>query len=133
MGVASGMPAKASWLPLLVNELPPDTHWQVIAIGRKEVWPLLRKCAELGGHVRTGLEDTFYLPDGKRAKTNEELIATLVKTVKERWGGSRAPWRRREQCWAWMKILNLKVYLFPKCDKNWWYRGIYAKSQYIFD
>jgi len=83
MGVASGMPAKASWLPLLVNELPPDTHWQVIAIGRKEVWPLLRKCAELGGHVRTGLEDTFYLPDGKRAKTNEELIATLVKTVKE--------------------------------------------------
>jgi uncharacterized protein (DUF849 family) len=83
MGVGSGMPAKPEWLPLIVNELPPDTHWQVIAIGRKEVWPLLRKCAELGGHVRTGLEDTFYLPDGKRAKTNEELIASLVKVVRE--------------------------------------------------
>jgi len=83
MGVASGMPAKPEWLPLLVNELPPQTHWQVIAIGRKEVWPLLRRCAELGGHVRTGLEDTFYLPDGKRAKTNEELISALVKVVRE--------------------------------------------------
>jgi uncharacterized protein (DUF849 family) len=83
MGVASGMPAKPEWLPLLLNELPPQTHWQVIAIGRKEVWPLLRKCVELGGHVRTGLEDTFYLPDGKRAKSNEELIASLVKVVRE--------------------------------------------------
>jgi 3-keto-5-aminohexanoate cleavage enzyme len=33
MGVASGMPAKPEWLPLLANELAPGTHWQVIAIG----------------------------------------------------------------------------------------------------
>jgi len=83
MGVASGMPAKPEWLPLLVNELPPQTHWQVIAIGRKEVWPLLNRCLQLGGHVRTGLEDTFYLPDGKKANSNEELVASLVKLVRE--------------------------------------------------
>ena len=41
--------------------------WQVIAIGREEVWPLLKRSAELGGNVRTGLEDTFYKPDGSRA------------------------------------------------------------------
>eukprot|EP01124_Arcella_intermedia_P019809 TRINITY_DN27150_c0_g1_i1.p1 TRINITY_DN27150_c0_g1~~TRINITY_DN27150_c0_g1_i1.p1 ORF type:complete len:313 (-),score=51.24 TRINITY_DN27150_c0_g1_i1:15-953(-) len=83
MGVASGMPAKPDWLPLLVQEIPKDTHWQVIAIGRKEVWPLLRKAAEIGGHVRTGLEDTFYLPSGMRATSNGELIAALVQVCKE--------------------------------------------------
>ena len=35
------------------------------------------------GHVRTGLEDTFYLPDGSRAQNNGELISQLVKTVTE--------------------------------------------------
>ena len=83
MGVASGMPAKPEWLPLLLDELPPDSLWQVIAIGREEVWPLLRLASELGGNVRTGLEDTFYLPDGRRAETNGELINALVKVVRE--------------------------------------------------
>ena len=34
MGVASGMPAKASWLPLLLEELPAGALWQSIVIGR---------------------------------------------------------------------------------------------------
>ncbi len=38
MGVASGMAAKASWLPLLIEELPDGAHFQSIAIGRQEVW-----------------------------------------------------------------------------------------------
>ena len=33
MGVASGQAAKASWLPLLKEEMLPGTHWQVIAVG----------------------------------------------------------------------------------------------------
>ncbi len=84
MGVASGMPAKPEWLPYLLAELPPDTLWQVIAIGRAdEVWPLLRRASELGGNVRTGLEDTFYLPDGSRAETNGQLVEALVRIVRE--------------------------------------------------
>jgi len=84
MGVASGMPAKTEWLPLLLDEIDDDVHWQVIAIGRQdEVWPLLRRASELGGNVRTGLEDTFYLPDGTRAETNAQLVAELVKVVRE--------------------------------------------------
>lgn len=83
MGVASGMPAKPSWLPLLLEELPLESSWQVIAIGRAEVWPLHRRCLELGGNVRTGLEDTFYLPDGTKTTSNGELIETLAKMVRE--------------------------------------------------
>ncbi len=81
MGVASGMPAKASWLPLLMEELPEGAHWQTIVIGRQEVWDVHQRTSELGGHVRTGLEDTFYLPDGSKASSNGQLIEALAKTV----------------------------------------------------
>lgn len=83
MGVASGMPAKPEWLPLLVAEMPKGTHYQVIAVGRKEIWDLHRKCVELGGNVRTGLEDTFYKPDGDKAENNGVLVEALAKIVRE--------------------------------------------------
>ena len=83
MGVASGQAAKPGWLPLLKDEMLPGTHWQVIAVGREEVWPLHRKALELGGDVRTGLEDTFYLPDGQRARNNGDLVKALADLVRE--------------------------------------------------
>jgi 3-keto-5-aminohexanoate cleavage enzyme len=83
MGVESGMPAKAKWLPLLVSELLPDTRWQVIAIGRQEVWALHRRAAELGGHLRTGVEDTFYLPSGDKTSGNGALIEALARVARE--------------------------------------------------
>lgn len=83
MGVASGMPAKSEWLPLLIREMPEGAHYQVIAIGRKEVWDLHRRCVELGGNVRSGLEDTFYLPNGERAANNGVLIEALARIVRE--------------------------------------------------
>ena len=84
MGVASGMAADPEWLPLLVRELPEDTHWQVIGIGRSEVWPLLERAVELGGDIRTGLEDTFYLPDGKKAKSNGILVEAAAKLIRSK-------------------------------------------------
>ena len=83
MGVASGMPAKASWLPLLVEEMPEGAHWQSVVIGRQEIWPVHRRTAELGGDLRTGLEDTFYLPNGDKATSNGQLIDALVSTARE--------------------------------------------------
>jgi uncharacterized protein (DUF849 family) len=83
VGVASGMPAKPEWLPLLVAEMPSGAHFQTIAIGREEVWPVHRRCAELGGHLRSGLEDTFYLPDGSKTDSNGRLIAELVKIARQ--------------------------------------------------
>jgi uncharacterized protein (DUF849 family) len=83
MGVASGMPADPDWLPLLVREMKPGMHWQTIAIGREDVWPLLRRTAELGGHLRTGLEDTFYLPNGDKAMSNGALVEALARVATE--------------------------------------------------
>ena len=77
------MPAKPDWLPLLVDEMPEGSHWQVIAIGRSEIWDLHRRCVELDGNVRTGLEDTFYLPNGDKAKNNGQLIEALSRIVRD--------------------------------------------------
>lgn len=81
MGVASGQPARADLLPILVDIAPPDCRWQVTAIGRAEIWPLHRRAAELGGHLRTGLEDTFYVSSGEKVNSNGQLIEELARTA----------------------------------------------------
>jgi 3-keto-5-aminohexanoate cleavage enzyme len=78
MGVASGMPCDADLLALLPRYAPPGAVWQTTLIGRAEIWPVHRRTAELGGMLRTGLEDTFYLPDGERASGNGALIEALA-------------------------------------------------------
>lgn len=83
MGVASGQPARADLLPILRDLAPQDARWQVTAIGRQEIWPLHRACAELGGHLRTGLEDTFYLTSGEKARSNGELMAELAGVAQQ--------------------------------------------------
>lgn len=83
MGVASGMPADPDLLPLLLKYRPEGCPWQATVIGRAEVWDLHRRAAELGGHLRTGLEDTFYLPDGTRARGNGDLVAALASVARE--------------------------------------------------
>ncbi len=79
MGVASGMPVDGDLLRWLMKVKSPDAPWQATLIGREEIWPVHQLAAELGGMLRTGLEDTFYLPDGARASGNGALIEQLAK------------------------------------------------------
>jgi 3-keto-5-aminohexanoate cleavage enzyme len=83
MGVESGMPAEPELLPLLTRLAEDDAMWSVTAIGRENIWPLHRRAAELGGQLRTGVEDTFYLPDGKKTNSNGPLIETLAQYARE--------------------------------------------------
>ena len=83
MGVASGMPCDPELLPYLLKHIKPGCRWEVTAIGREDVWPLHRRAAELGGDLRTGLEDTFYLPDASRAPSNGALIEAIVASARE--------------------------------------------------
>jgi 3-keto-5-aminohexanoate cleavage enzyme len=78
MGVASGMPCDADLLALLPRYAPSGAVWQSTLIGRAEIWPVHQKTADLGGNLRTGLEDTFYLPGGERASGNGVLIEALA-------------------------------------------------------
>ena len=78
MGVASGMPCDADLLTLLPRYTAPGAVWQSTLIGRAEIWPVHQKTADLGGMLRSGLEDTFYLPSGERASGNGMLVAELA-------------------------------------------------------
>jgi uncharacterized protein (DUF849 family) len=83
MGVASGMPCDAALLKLLPGYLVDRAVWQATLIGRSEIWPVHRAAAAMGGMLRTGLEDTFYLPDGQRARGNGELIEALARCARD--------------------------------------------------
>ncbi len=83
MGVSSGMPADPRLLPLLLEYIDDSCTWQVTAIGRQEIWALHRRCAELGGNLRTGVEDTFYLPSGDKTTGNGQLIETMANMARE--------------------------------------------------
>ena len=96
MGVASGMPADPDLLPFLIKLKEKEGHFQVTAIGRAEIWPLHRRCAELGGFLRTGLEDTFYLADGTKVTSNGQLIEEIADVARAAGRGIASPAEARE-------------------------------------
>ena len=57
-------------------------NWGVIAISREQ-WQLVAASLTLGGNVRVGLEDNFYLPDGEMARSNGDLIARARRIVED--------------------------------------------------
>lgn len=83
MGVESGMPADPDLLPILLKLKIKDAPWQTTLIGRSEIWPTHLRTAELGGHLRSGLEDTFYLPDGSKVTSNAPLIEQLARYARD--------------------------------------------------
>jgi 3-keto-5-aminohexanoate cleavage enzyme len=97
MGVASGMPCDAELLPLLPQYAPANAVWQTTLIGRAEIWPVHQLTAELGGMLRTGLEDTFYLPSGERAKGNGELIQALAACARHAGRAVATPAQARQR------------------------------------
>ena len=78
MGVNGGIRPNARNVALMSEQIPggPEgpNQWQVIGISRDQ-WKLLGASLVMGGNVRAGLEDNFYLPNGEMATSNGELIA----------------------------------------------------------
>ncbi|HEY6135929.1 MAG TPA: 3-keto-5-aminohexanoate cleavage protein [Rubrivivax sp.] len=95
MGVASGMPCDAELLALLPRWMASGAVWQSTLIGRAEIWPVHQKTADLGGMLRTGLEDTFYLPGGERASGNGVLIEALAACARKSGRGVASPQESR--------------------------------------
>jgi 3-keto-5-aminohexanoate cleavage enzyme len=80
MGVVGGVPPTARNLAAMVENIPASepgerpSHWGVIGVSRDQ-WMLVGAALSLGGSVRVGLEDNLYLPGGRMATSNGELIA----------------------------------------------------------
>src|SRR6476620_3046350 len=78
MGVNGGIRPNARNVAFMSEQIPGgaegQNQWQVIGISREQ-WKLLGSSLVMGGNVRAGLEDNFYLPDGEMARSNGDLIA----------------------------------------------------------
>lgn len=96
MGVASGMPVDPDLLSFLMPYLLPNSFWQATLIGRAEIWATHQKAADLGGMLRTGVEDTFYLPDGKKTRSNGALIDALATCATNSGRAVASPQEARE-------------------------------------
>ncbi len=82
MGVLGGIPGTTRNLVHQVGSLPAGSHWQVIGIGLDQ-WPLVAAAIGLGGNVRVGLEDNFYLEEGRMAGGNGDLVEKAVVMCRE--------------------------------------------------
>ncbi len=74
MGIVGGVPPTARNLAAMADNVPAGSHWGVIGVSRAQ-WMLVAAALTLGGSVRVGLEDNFYLPDGTMARSNGDLVA----------------------------------------------------------
>jgi uncharacterized protein (DUF849 family) len=84
MGVLGGIRATTENLALQARETPKDSTWEVIGISHEQ-WRMLAAALSLGGNVRVGLEDNFYLDSaGKQmARSNGELVAKAVRMARD--------------------------------------------------
>jgi 3-keto-5-aminohexanoate cleavage enzyme len=86
IGVNGGIRPNARNVGLMADQIPGgaegSNNWQVIGISRDQ-WRLVGAALALGGNVRAGLEDNFYLPNGEMAKSNGELIAKARRMAED--------------------------------------------------
>jgi 3-keto-5-aminohexanoate cleavage enzyme len=86
MGVTGGIRPTARNLAHLSDQIPGGAegpnNWGVIGVSRDQ-WRLVAAAAALGGNVRVGLEDNFYLPNGDMARSNGDLIAKARQMVED--------------------------------------------------
>jgi 3-keto-5-aminohexanoate cleavage enzyme len=80
------MPATARHLVFAQEEARrcfPNARWQVVATERQQ-FPMCILAASMGCDiVRLGFEDNIYLPNGKPAKRNHELVEAMAQIARD--------------------------------------------------
>ena len=82
MGVLGGIPGTSRHLVNQVDTLPEGSHWQVIGIGLRQ-WALVASAITMEGNVRVGLEDNFYVEEGRMANSNGELVEKAARLARD--------------------------------------------------
>jgi 3-keto-5-aminohexanoate cleavage enzyme len=81
LGATGSMPGTIKNLQFLSESIPAGSTWCVAGIGKAEI-PLSAAAIAMGGHVRVGLEDNLFLPDGSHA-SNPLLVEKIVRITRE--------------------------------------------------
>jgi uncharacterized protein (DUF849 family) len=87
MGIPNAMPARRTIFDFLrseIREVMPRATWVAAGVGRHQ-WEVNQWCLEMGGHVRTGLEDNLRIEPDRLAASNAELVKKVVHAC-ERFG-----------------------------------------------
>ncbi len=82
LGVVGGIQATARNLAHMSSLVPPGIPWEVIGISLDQ-WMLCAAALTLGGNIRVGLEDNFYLAPDVMAKSNAELVEKAVRMARD--------------------------------------------------
>ena len=80
-GVLGGISATARNLAHMSSVVPDGSTWGVIAVSREQ-WTMVGASAALGGNVRVGFEDNFYLPSGEMASSNGDVVEAAASIVR---------------------------------------------------
>ena len=82
VGVLGGIPPLVESLQLQTRIMPAGSEWEVIGIGRTG-FRMVASALVLGGNIRVGLEDNFYLPSGEMARSNGDLVDVAARMVRD--------------------------------------------------
>jgi 3-keto-5-aminohexanoate cleavage enzyme len=84
LGVLGGAPPSAETLATMARSIHPTDTWEVIGIGKGQ-WRLVGAALALGGNIRVGLEDNFYLDAAgtQMAKGNGPLVEKAVRMARD--------------------------------------------------
>lgn len=82
LGVLGGIPATTDALSFQSKQVPAGSTWEVIGISHIQ-WRLLAAALSLGGNIRVGLEDNFYVAPGVMAKSNGDLVAKAARMARD--------------------------------------------------
>jgi uncharacterized protein (DUF849 family) len=84
LGVLGGVAPTAENLAHMARQVGSHDTWEIIGISKVQ-WPLVMAALVLGGNVRVGLEDNFYLdPAGTQmAKGNGPLVEKAVRLARD--------------------------------------------------
>jgi len=85
LGIPGALPARRRVLEFLIEEaaeILPGATWTAAGIGRHQL-EVNRWALELGGHLRTGLEDNIRFDRSRLAASNAELVARVAELCAE--------------------------------------------------
>jgi uncharacterized protein (DUF849 family) len=82
LGVVGGIPPTVPALAYLVGALPQRAEWEIICISHQQ-WRMVAAACALGGNVRVGLEDNFYVAPGQMARSNGELVEKAARMIRD--------------------------------------------------
>ncbi|WJR80934.1 3-keto-5-aminohexanoate cleavage protein [Bradyrhizobium sp. NP1] len=90
LGIPWGAPATPQSMMLMSHALPHGANWAAFGVGRSE-FSMVAQAVLLGGHVRVGMEDNFFLDRGVQAKTNAQLVEKAAAIVHSLGGTLASP------------------------------------------